>query len=394
MEVATIIRRKSNYGEYFKNIDNWKISNQDKKSIKLFLKDYELGKITNRISDEASREHYILYLKAALEFINKSINKLTIKDIDYFSGAIINDDIKSGHGTPFSDSVKAKLRRTLLQFLEWRFPNKSGSLIKSLKVRQRQKQKTPQFLTEQEIDKLYKNCKNSAERYLIAVLFSSGARASEFYNIRLSDIELPKRDENFVTLTLREEFSKTKGRTINLYYKNALEAVNEFLNERKKQNIEPEEPVWNIRPTSTIKKLNSFGVIKKTVHKNGKSEIRKIGRRILDRNIHFHLFRSSCATWLANKLNRQEMCYYFGWRFSSPMPDIYISRKGIKLKQVDEKIVNTELSDLKVKLDKQEYESKLREEGLKKQLQEMKQELIRQVKEDIKREISQELENR
>ena len=46
------------------------------------------------------------------------------------------------------------------------------------------------------------------------------------------------------------------------------------------------------------------------------------------------------------------------------MPDVYISRKGLIMKEVDEKFTQTELSELKIKLDKQEYLNKLKAEEL------------------------------
>jgi len=63
--------------------------------------------------------------------------------------------------------------------------------------------------------------------------------------------------------------------------------------------------------------------------------------------VHPHLFRHSSATYYASKLNRQELCYRYGWRFSSDMPDVYISRAGMENHQLDEKFTQTELSTLK-----------------------------------------------
>jgi len=49
------------------------------------------------------------------------------------------------------------------------------------------------FLTEEEVIKLLDHCKNDEERFLVGILFDSGLRAEEFYNIRKEDIEAPKR---------------------------------------------------------------------------------------------------------------------------------------------------------------------------------------------------------
>jgi integrase len=354
--------RKSNYDDMLKNVENWKIPTSQKKEIYTFFNDYELGKITGRIADKSTLEHYLIYLKVAFEYINKPTDKLTVEAIDAFSQALLKDEVKSGHHRNFAMSVKIKIRRTLTQFLEWKSPKDVGLLTKSLKVKVNIKRIEPEYLSEEEIDELYKNCKNAEERYLIAMLFSSGARESEFYNIRFSDIQMPKKDESFVKVTLREDFSKTKGRTISLYYKNALEAVNDYLHQRKKDNYQEDDPVWNILPTTARKRLNSFGIIRRKVIKDGKEEFRDGGRKVLKKFIHFHLFRHSCATWLAPKLNRQELCYYFGWRFSSPMPDVYISRGGVHQDELDKKFESTKFEDLKEDLDKQSRENSLLKE--------------------------------
>lgn len=355
--------RESKFDRYIEEIDKWKISSADKKLVKAFFRDYELGKITGRTSQKETMEHYVLYLKHALEYMNKPVNKITAKNIDKFCKDLMSDKIVSARNnkSPFSEIVKTKIRRTFRQFLEWHNPKKAANLILSLNVKSNIKQKTPEFLTEEEIDKLYRGCKNNEERYLISVLFSSGARASEFHNIRFSDIKLPSKDENYVKLTLRDEFSKTKGRTISLYYKNALEAVSEYLKERREEAKNEEEPVWNKSYLATSKLLNRFGTIK-VKKKDG--TYKEIGRQLVKRNIHFHLFRSSCATWLANRLNRQELCYYFGWRFSSPVPDHYISRAGMIMKKADESFTQTELGEIKSKLSKHIEDNKLKDETI------------------------------
>jgi len=348
--------RKEIYEQLLLRVDKWKIPQKEKKYVKDFFRDYELGKITNRVAERGSLEPYTYYLKRGLEFLNKPSEELTEKDIDDLSMALLKDKLKSERkapngkviGTPLSEGIKVQIRRILSQYIGWRLGDdlKALKFVKNLKVRTRQKQRTPNFLSEEEIDKLYFNCKNAEERFLIAVLFSSGARRGEFYNIRRSDIELPKGEESFVKVTLREEFSKTKGRTVSLYYKNALEAVQEYLKEKTKEGIKPEDPVFT-KGFSTIRK-----------------KLARLGEQVLQKRLHFHLFRGSSATWLSSRLNRQQLCYFYGWNFSSPMPDVYISRKGIILKDVDDKILNTDLSEMKADLSKEKYERQMADEKL------------------------------
>src|SRR5439155_14275592 len=127
----------------------------------------------------------------------------------------------------------------------------------------------------------------------------SGARAGEFHNIRFEDVYLPEGKENFIKITLKQEYSKTLGRTIALYWKHSLEAVREYLAQRVAEGIKPADPVFRGDYTATRKFLE------------------RLGKSVLKRRLHYHLFRHSSTTFYATKLNRQELCYRYGWRFSS-----------------------------------------------------------------------------
>jgi len=132
---------------------------------------------------------------------------------------------------------------------------------------------------------------------LIAVLFDTGARAEEFLNIRFEDIQLPDKTQNFVKIVLKEEYSKTKGRTISLYWKNSLNSVKNFLDQRIGEGIKSKEQVFN----KTYDAMRMF--------------LSRLGKKVLNKEIYPHLFRHSSATYYASKLNRQELCYRYGWSF-------------------------------------------------------------------------------
>jgi len=163
-----INEKKSYYDEYIKKVEIWEIPKSEKKYVLNFFKDYELGKITSNIAEKRTLEHYVVYLKVALEFLKKETDKITEKNIDKFAIALIKDEILSGHKTPFAQSVKAKIRRTLLQYLDWRIPKKSSSINSSLKVKNKQKQKDYVYLTENEIDKTYEMPQVSRFRFVTA----------------------------------------------------------------------------------------------------------------------------------------------------------------------------------------------------------------------------------
>jgi integrase len=317
-------------------LENWKIPEQDKKDIFLFLNDLALGKVNKgkKIS-EARLIKYLDYFRTPFEYWNKPIAKLTLKDIEAFEKYLTNKK-------DYSISTKAGMRIALKVYFKWKgLPSNFYDWFDC-----RTPNKTPDYLSEPEIEKLYKACKNNAERYLIAVLFDSGARAEEFHNIRIGDIQLPSNNENYIKLTLKEEYSKTKGRVISLYWKHSLEAIRDYLNERKENKTT--EPIFE------------------NTYDNARQILYRLGLKALNKSIHYHLFRHSSATYYATKLNRQELCYRYGWAFSSKMPDTYISRAGMESKQLDEKFKSTELEEIQKKFEKDKLAKDIELEQMKK----------------------------
>lgn len=339
-----------------KNIDNWKISESDKKAMRRYLEDYKSGEVTNKIGTniDTTIERQTQFLKPCLEFVHnkskKELLKLRKKDkqiIKNFKEDLLKDKIKSQLNKNYSLRVKIDMLSSFARFLDYILADKElGAILsKTLKVRIERKESEPNSLTEQEVDKLYKHCKNAKERYFISVLFGSGARAEEFHNIRYSDLTLPQGKENFVKLRLRNPYSKTKGRTISLYYKFCLESIRDYLEERK--GIDLEAPIFE----------TSYDSMRIWLYRHG--------NKVLNKNVHYHLARDTCATLLADKMNRQQLCVYFGWKFSSTMVDKYINRKGVDMNIIDNKMASNEFEKLQQDLNKEKLDRAMQFEGLK-----------------------------
>jgi len=318
----------------------WKIPESTKKEVEEYIDKAKIGQVTEgkRLNERTLSKHLSL-LKHLLEIINKQTSKLTKEDIEKMDKHLTKEGLAS----------VGNYRLVLKGFLRWKLGvEQSEKLAGWLDVKG--KKKTPDYLSEQEILKLYKNCKNVSERFLIAVLFDSGARIEEFLNIRYEDIQLPDNNSNFVKLTLKEEYSKTKGRTISLYWLHSLEAVRDMLHEREEQAIKSNEQVF----TKTYDAVRFL--------------LSRIGKKVLNKDIRPHLFRHSSATYYATKLNRQELCYRYGWAFSSDMPDVYISRAGMESKQLDEKFKSTQIEELQKEFSKYKFEKNKESEDLQNQI--------------------------
>lgn len=336
-----------NFQTIRQQLPRWKVPQAVRLEVGRFLNDLGLGKVNRGRKLPPERLLKYLYaLRPPLEFFNKDTRRLTLRDIEQFEKALSSGQVcNRAKGTPYAHGTMVEIRKLLRIFLRWRLGSaKALALTDWLDTHTRPK--TPEFLTEAEVERLYKNCRNARQRFLVAVLFDAGARAEEFHNIRYEDLFLPEGKEHSVKVALKQEYSKTLGRTITLYWKYSLEAVKEYLAERVAEGIKPSDPVFRSDYASTRKLLQ------------------RMGQKVLQRPVHYHLFRHSSTTYYATRLNRQELCYRYGWQFSSNMPDIYISRAGMETKQLDEKFAQIEMGTVKEDVARLEQATRIKDDRI------------------------------
>ena len=72
--------------------------------------------------------------------------------------------------------------------------------------------------------------------------------------------------------------------------------------------------------------------------------LNRAGKRVLNKRVTPHMLRHSSATFYANKLNRYQLCYRYGWAFSSRMVDRYLDREGILEESTAIKVREDEIS--------------------------------------------------
>lgn len=328
-------------------LKNWRVPEDVRKDVVNFLEDLGDGLVNKgvRVSDR-TKVKYISLLKIPLTHFNKKINKITYEDVKEFSKELDLGKIRKLNKNAYAHSVKIDIFITLKVFLTWKLGlERSRILTDFLDVRE--KKKTPDYLKESEVEKLFKSCRFNHERFAIAILFDSGARAEEFLNIRYEDIQMPEGKDNYIKITLKGEYSKTDGRTISLYWKYSFESVRDYLQDRLMEGISSKDAIF----VNNYDSLRAF--------------LRRLGIRTLGKTVYPHLFRHSSATYYASKMNRQELCYRYGWKFSSDMPDVYISRAGIISKELDNKMSAPEINLLKDEIDKLKLENELMKKSMK-----------------------------
>ena len=205
---------RENFENRKQQLQRWKLPQPVKQEVLRFLEDLGIGKVNRgkKISPERQL-HYLNGLRIPLEFFNKSTGRLTLRDVEAFEKALSSGQLRNKcTGQPYAHNTQVEIRKLLRIFLRWRLgAAKALTLTDWLDTHYRPK--TPDYLKEVEVERLYKHCRNARQKFLIAVLFDSGARAEEFHNLRLEYVHLPEGKENFIKITLKQECSKTLGRT-------------------------------------------------------------------------------------------------------------------------------------------------------------------------------------
>ncbi len=327
------------------NIDFEKRRNQFKKKFPNEQKDVfeylrlcKLGQIGKKNVSEKRVRKILDGLGVFFKHIKKPINKKSLED---FKERLSNDKIKKISGGNYASASKEDYMEIACRFIVWKYKTKINSWGSETKTFQewfkiKAQKKTPETLKDSEVEKLINACRNPTEKFLIAVLVDGGQRAGEFINMRFEDIIEPTKDFPYYKIDVKEEYSKTEGRTIGLYLKHSTDAIRDYLKECDKSNLKDQ-----VFPHT---------------YDNVRGFLRRLGLRALNRAIHFHLFRKTSATFYASRLNRQQLCIRYGWKFSSEMPDIYIKRAGVQEDEIKDKFVNTDLQ--KVEKENQELKTK------------------------------------
>ena len=104
-----------------KGVNKWRVPEENKQLVLKFLEQLELGKV-NKGKKIASRRQakYLDLLKVSLEFFNKPISKITLKDVENFENEISKDKIISHlRNKPYSPSTKSDIKSGLKETYDW-----------------------------------------------------------------------------------------------------------------------------------------------------------------------------------------------------------------------------------------------------------------------------------
>lgn len=330
-----------------------------------FIETLELGKpfidintgkpITSRTRKPISKstsDKYMRYLKAMDRIFNKPFKDLTEEDIDKFRIDLRMDKIKSNKNKPYRPSVKMdiekKIIKPLLNYLgKTALANFSISYSDQIEI---------PALSKQEIERCISQSR-LRDKVIIQILFDGGFRIDEFSNIKFNDVkdDCLKSDGYY---KIRITKSKTKPRTIGLTLPLSTELLKDWL-------AENQDKIGTNQPLIDMNK-RSISIM-----------LKRIGKRILNKNVFPHLLRHSSATYFCHILNQYQMCKRYGWGMASDMPQRYIDREGVDDETANKKVITEEnitiskqINILREQLQAQKEQMKLLQEQIKEKIAE------------------------
>lgn len=318
---------------------NTEINPGNKALILKFIRDCQLGKtFTARSSRKIGPARCLKYIRI-LQWLSKQFGKafedVAQDDMELLIEKLENDQVLTVKTTPYSDSTKGDIKKTIKKF--WRWKDGSFSTYPPLVEWIDTNVRAPEIraLTKEEVEKLIEFTTNPRNKALLIVLFDSGARIEELLNVRLAKEHIFWKD-SIGCYMIRLEYSKTRPRTISLPL--STKHLKHWL---------------NVHPAKDNPRAQLFPV----QYDNLRMILWRLGKKALGKHVNPHLFRHSSATYYANRLkNPYKLCYRYGWTMSSNMVNRYLDREGI----IDEETAEVVQSEQKQSLQKENQ--KLREE--------------------------------
>ncbi len=342
---------------------NWKaklketisgLSKTNSQLIVQYILDMENGLNVSSTNKKGSRSfgrlntlrHRITFLCSSFENLYnlEDVTNISEEQLFSFFTKMRNGEIKTNKGSLYK-SV-ADYVKVFKAFWHWhqKINRKRGIEIRDITQDLDTSSEKPQwvYLDEQQLKKLCDNAKHEY-KVLIMFLFDSGMRApSELVNIKVSDFL-----DDFKTLNIRDEISKTFGRKIKLMLCSDL--VKNYILDKK---LNPSDYIFPICPPVVNRYLRRLG---ERIFGNGES---LAGEKYSQLNM-YDFRHISCCYWLPRYKSESALKYRFGWKNSDKI-HYYSELLGMKdTITSDDLFVDASKTELEQKQDRLTRENEL-----------------------------------
>jgi len=229
---------------------------------------------------------------------------------------------KINNNQNFKDWTKYNYLVIIRRFYKWL--RQSEDYPKEVKwihprIKQHKKTMPKELLTMDDIKAMANATNNLRDRCFILVLYETGARIGEIFDLKIKDVEF---DKYGAKLNLVGKTGPRKIRVIS-----SAPAISNWINQHPDNNNGNLLfcGIGNYKKGNRLEYQSFRKVLRKTAKKVG-----------ISKPVNPHHFRHSRATELAKKLTEAQLCQYMGWKIGSKEAATYVHLSG---RDIDDKIL-------------------------------------------------------
>jgi integrase len=330
-----------------------------------FLADMEIGANVTPLAKKGARSYgrlrnikaklQTLFVLLQVEFSIDSVIELESRDMDLlrFFKKMREGQFMCRKADSKPLTAVGTYARIFKAFWHWyqRVNRKKGKDIRDITVDLDSRDEKPSFVYFT-VEDLRKMCDIATYDYkvLMMFMFDSGIRSpTELMNVRVSDLEWNNKQE-YYTLSIREETSKTFGRKIKLLLCSSI--LRDYL---KTENLAPDTYIFKKTPQRVNEYLRRIGYKALNL---GEGTVKLSGGKkyyLVKSGVSMYDFRhSSACYWLPRYKSESALKYRFGWK-KSDMIHYYTELLGMR--------DTIQEDDLYVDISKTELEKQIQDKG-------------------------------
>lgn len=228
---------------------------------------------------------------------------------------------------PLSEATLAERKIKLRQFFKWlRGTDDYPAEVAGLSTSRPDQDKIPvdELITPEDIAKLIQAHEDRRDKAILAVLYESGLRSSEFCALNIRSVKF---DKYGAVLTLPKDAPKLKTGARRVRLIDSVTYLKSWYEHHPRKD-EPEAPLFFTRSRRAPGRRMSPNALWQFTQRAAK----KAG---LSKHIYPHLFRHSAATERARAgFSEHELRAFFGWSRTSDMPSRYVHLAGLDYEQM------------------------------------------------------------
>ncbi len=366
------------YTNIINNLKEFSYSNLSKDNQRIlaeFLEDMHKGKYTSLHAKKGGRSYKRLVklfycLRTFISFCNHpNILSITEAELHKIFDDLNADIIRKKDGTPYKD--KRDFKKDFATLWHWHQVKtfkvkgeKINDITEYINTPQASKPDFCYFTLDDLKERIIQLTNNEDLKTLLMVLFDTGARPSEFWNVRLKDIKRDQSDK--LKLQIPDETSKTYGRTIVLML-----SSNTLRRYLERHDFQTDDLIF-------IQKKHHMEKFLQRIRSH--EEIIQLIKHGESGKIRMYDFRHSSACYYINVYkSAKDMKYRYGWKKESEI-EYYTEFLGVQDKVEEADLLRPED---KLRLEEENTELKNELEKMKIQQANSMKQLLNLLKETV-----------